>query len=410
MAYYEVFIADAKYHGDTPLTYSDQGELAPGAVVSVPLRGRNVTGFVLKKVQKPAFTTKEIKNLFSPKPLPPHLLKLADWLKNYYASSLGQALRQFAPSKPSLRASSKNVEENLPIEELQISLESALTDEQKAANEFIKNRQTNTVLLHGETGSGKTRVYLELANEYLNNGKSVIILTPEIALTGQLERIVKKSVKSPVYVLHSQLTDAQRKKIWKQILESTKPIVVIGPRSALFSPVANLGFIVIDEAHEPAYKQEQSPRYHANRVASQLGTISGAKVVLGTATPSVDDYYLAEQRGAVVRMSKSALGAKNSSADVAVIDIKDRSNFTTSPYLSKQLINAINTTLTAKKQIIIYLNRRGSARLILCNKCGWQMLCPHCDIPLVFHSDEFRVRCHTCGYHSAPPTNCPVCN
>lgn len=410
MSYYEIFVADSKYHGDSPLTYSYDGELATGSVVSVPLRGRTVSGFVGGKVKEPDFTTREIKAVFSQTPLPPHLLKLAEWLKDYYATSFGQALRQLAPAKPVVKVVDRSEQvAELPVEDLQVGMELPLTDEQKLAIKFIQNSKTSTVLLHGETGSGKTRVYLELAKESLKNGKSVIILTPEIALTGQLEQVIKQQLHAPVYVLHSQLTDARRKKIWKAILESDEPMVVLGPRSALFSPVKNLGLVVVDEAHEPAYKQEQAPRYHANRVASQLGSLTGTKVVLGTATPTLIDYYLARQRGAIARMGKQALGQKHAKAEVKIIDIKDRNNFTKSPFLSKQLIEAITSALSVKKQVIIYLNRRGSARLILCNKCGWQLLCPNCDIPLIFHADEYLVRCHSCGHSETPPTACPVC-
>src|SRR5262249_34120261 len=163
----------------------------------------------------------------------------------------------------------------------------------KKAIKFVKQSKTSTVLLHGETGSGKTRVYLELAREMLDSGKAVIILTPEIALTGQLEKVIKQQPHCPVHVLQPQVTEGQRKKVWKAILQASLPIAVLGPRSALFSTVKNLGLIVVDEAHEPAYKQEQAPRYSAVRVASQLGSLTNAKVVLGSATPSITDYYLA---------------------------------------------------------------------------------------------------------------------
>jgi primosomal protein N' (replication factor Y) len=173
--------------------------------------------------------------------------------------------------------------------------------------------------------------------------------------------------------------------------------------------VHNLGLVILDEAHEPAYKQDQSPRYLATRVASQLGLLTQAKVVLGTATPSVADYYLAEARQAIVKMTIMAIGETKDKVECQVIDLKDRSNFTINPYLSKQLVDAISSTLSAKKQIMIYLNRRGSARLILCNVCGWQLICPNCDIPLVYHGDTHLTRCHICGYNQVPPSACPEC-
>ena len=292
---------------------------------------------------------------------------------------------------------------------LQLELTASLTKSQRGALVKIRRSPSTTVLLHGETGSGKTRVYLELAKETLEAGRSVMLLTPEIALTSQLAAAAKQHLHVPTYIIHSQLTAAKRKQIWLAILETAQPVVIIGPRSALFSPVHNLGLIVLDEAHEPAYKQEQAPRYHAVRVASQLGLLVNAKVVLGTATPGLTDYYLASQHNAVARMSRQAVDDQKSQVECEVVDLKDRHNFSRNSYLSNQLIDAISATLSAKKQVMVYLNRRGSARLILCNKCGWQLLCPNCDIPLVYHGDSHSADCHICGYSQAPPPSCPNC-
>lgn len=410
MRYYEMFVADSRYRRDAPLTYSYEERLAPGHVVTVPLQNRVAAGFVLGEVDKPDFATKPIKATMSLHLLPEHCIQLANWLKDYYKSSLGESLRLFAPSAPVVRAlvldERQLIDQNI---ELELHLEQPLTNDQKKALSAIGKSKTTTMLLHGDTGTGKTRVYLDLARQTLEAGRSVIMLTPEIALTSQLEHIFASQLTCPIFVLHSQLTPAKRKKIWLAVLESSGPVVVIGPRSALFSPVREPGLVILDEAHEPTYKQEQGPRYHAGRVASQLGAITGAKVVMGTATPSVSDYYLAEQHKALARMTQPAIESRHGKIESEVIDIKDRTNFTKDYYLSNQLIEAIHSTLATKKQVMIYLNRRGSARLILCNKCGWQSLCPNCDIPLVYHGDEHITRCHICGYKSPPPLNCPEC-
>ncbi len=377
-------------------------------VVTVPLRARMVTGFVTAEVDKPEFNVKPIKTLLSSKPLPAHCLKLAQWLSVYYHCNLSEALRQFAPSKPTLRHTKQEVPDLSHDPDSQIEIEAPLTKTQEKALDEIRKNPSVTVLLHGITGSGKTRIYLELAKETLEKGRSVIMLTPEIALTTQLIGQAKKSLGTNVFILHSQLSQAKRKQIWLSILESTKPVVIIGPRSALFSPVHNPGLVILDEAHEPAYKQDQSPRYHAARVASQLGLLTASKVILGTATPLVTDYYLAEDKNAVVNMNEQAITSKEQTT-FEVVDLKDRSNFTTNPYLSTQFIDAAKEALGSKKQVMIYLNRRGSARLVLCNKCGWQLLCPHCDIPLVYHADEHLTRCHVCGYNQTPPNVCLKC-
>jgi primosomal protein N' (replication factor Y) len=408
MRYYEVLVADSKYRSGAPLTYSSEDAIAIMSVVTVPLRARVATGFVMAEVDKPDFAVKPIKSVLSSKPLPGHCLELAQWISEYYAASLGETLRQFAPSKPAIRQIKTDGEGFTPA--VQLEIKTALTADQKRALKEIKASASTTVLLHGETGSGKTRVYLELAKDSLAAGKSVIILTPEISLTTQMAAAAKAYLDKQPLVLHSQLSAAKRKQIWLKVLETDEPQVIVGPRSALFAPLPSVGLIVVDEAHEPAYKQEQSPRYNALRVASQLGSITGAKVVYGTATPLVSDYYVADKRRAVVRMTQPALGGQIDDVTIKIIDLKNRGNFGQNPYLSKQLIEDVNATLAAKKQVIVYLNRRGSARVILCNVCGWQYLCPNCDVSLVYHSDEHLVKCHICGFSHTPPTACLKCN
>lgn len=408
MHYYEVLIADSRYHSDSPLTYASKNPLPILSVVTVPLRQYSVTGFVIAEKNKPDFPTKEIKLAVSSQPLPAHCLKLAEWMSAYYCANLSETLRQFAPTKPSLRLK----EAELPVHDgnLSLQLDSPLTSDQKQALEKIRRSPSTTVLLHGETGTGKTRVYLELAKETLRSGHSVLLLTPEISLTPQLVLVVRRYLDSPAIILHSQLSVSEKKKIWRKILESSEPMVVVGPRSALFAPLSSIGLIVIDEAHEPAYKQDQAPRYHTARVASQLGALTGAKVVLGTATPSLTDYYLAQEKNALVRMRQPAVTKEKAPTQVKVVDMKDRQAFTKNPYLSNILIDEISKTLSAKKQTLLYLNRRGSARLILCRQCGWEMLCPNCDIPLVYHGDAHEARCHICSFAGKPPTNCPTCS
>ena len=409
MRFYEVFVADSRYRSNTPLIYHSEDPLPMMSVVTIPVRSRLATGFITSEIDKPDFSTRPIKALLSKKPLPSHCLDLAKWLQAYYHVTLGEALRLFTPSRPVVRRSGSD-SQVAQAPSLQLELTAKLSAEQLETLERIVANPSTSVLLHGDTGTGKTRVYLELAKRTLAQGRSVIMLTPEIALTPQLALAAEQELHSPTYILHSQLSAAKRKRIWLQILETKEPVVVIGPRSALFSPVQSVGLIVVDEAHEPAYKQDQSPRYHANRVASQLGLLAGSKVVLGTATPSVAEYYLASQRTAIVRMTNRPLDNSQTKAEYSLVDLKNKQNFKQNAYLSDKLIDAISATLSAKKQVMVYLNRRGSARVILCNNCGWQLLCPNCDIPLVYHADQHSARCHICGFSAAPPSACPSCH
>jgi primosomal protein N' (replication factor Y) len=411
MRYYEVLLADTKYKSGAPLTYSSEGTLEVMSVVTVPLRNRLATGFVVGEVGRPGFAVKPVKSLVSAKPLPYHCLQIAQWMEEYYAVPLGESLRLFAPTKPAVRGIKNDPIQSYkqPQQTIQLEMHAPLTPDQKRAIKEIKANPSTTILLHGETGSGKTRVYLELARDTLADGKSVVLLTPEISLTSQLAAAAESFLQVKPIVLHSQLTSAKRKQLWLKIIESTGPLVIIGPRSALFTPLPSLGLVVVDEAHEPAYKQEQAPRYSALRAASQMGVFTGSKVIYGTATPNVADYFVADQRSAVVRMTQMALGATAEDIKTEVVDLRDRKNFGRNNYLSKQLIEAISAALSAKKQVMVYLNRRGSARVILCNVCGWRYLCPNCDVSLVYHADEHLAKCHICGFSSPPPVECPSC-
>lgn len=408
MHYFEVAIADKQYQSDQPLTYSYDSKLEQRTVVTVELKKRNVTAFVSREVKKPAFALKPIKSVMSQAPLPQHCLEMAKWIEDYYVCSLGEALRQFAPTKPAIRRTERIPEGNADTP-VQLDLVSPLTADQAKAIKAIKKGNSTTYLLHGDTGTGKTRVYLELAKATLESGKSVVLLTPEIALTSQLAAAAEEHLPFPAFVMHSHLSDAERKKLWISILESKKPVVVIGPRSALFTPIKQIGLIVVDEAHEPAYKQDQTPRYHTSRVASQLGHIQKAKVILGSATPLVSDYYLAQNHGSIIRMKQPAIRSEHGQVNPQIIDIKDRTQFIKNYYLSDALIDEINKVLNAKKQVMVYLNRRGTARIALCSKCGWQLNCPHCDVPMVYHGDTHQMRCHICGLSQVPPLACPQC-
>ncbi|HVS79285.1 MAG TPA: DEAD/DEAH box helicase, partial [Candidatus Saccharimonadales bacterium] len=207
MFYYEVLLADSKYRGSAPLTYSSEESLPLMSVVTVPLRARLATGFIVSEVGKPGFAVKPVKAMMSPKPLPYHCLQLAQWMAEYYASSLGEALRQFAPSKPAVRQI--KAADGQDKSTVQLEMKTALTAEQKRAVQEIKSNPSTTMLLHGETGSGKTRVYLEMARETLAAGKSVILLTPEISLTAQLATAAAAYLDRRPHILHSGLSAAR---------------------------------------------------------------------------------------------------------------------------------------------------------------------------------------------------------
>lgn len=437
MYFYEVWVRSGRYHGSEALTYQSEQQLRAGSLVMVPLQRENVLAVATKPVGRPRFKTKPIVRAYRLPPLPARLLALGQWLQIYYPAPLGLVAQQLVPANlsdksvppepgkatmPSKRKpeSSRQESSNRPVSTAKLP---PLTSQQAAAANRITG--PDTYLLHGTTGSGKTRVYMELAVRTLQAGRSAIVLTPEISLTSQLAERFRQVFDERVVVLHSQLTPAQRRDSWQQILRSPEPLVVIGPRSALFSPLKDVGLIVLDESHEPAYKQEQAPHYQAGRVAAKLAELHDSILILGSATPSVSDYYLAEQKGKpILELTSLAIsgdripGTGNQKGNalslvpetrIDVVDLKDRDQLTRHPYFSNRLLEAMEHALLRKEQVLLYLNRRGTARIILCENCGWQALCPHCDLPLTYHGDQHVLRCHVCNYHQPAPAACPVC-
>lgn len=406
MHYYHVAIATAKYHGKDLLTYASEKSLKPGTLIIALLQRTKIYGFIIEETTRPSFKTKQLEQLDdSILCLPRQNLELFAWLQNYYPAPLGITAQLFLPS-----SFPKKIK--IPVTEKSLQPKSnsdlpELTSHQQKTLDTISD--PGSYLIHGATGSGKTRVYIELAKRSLQNEKSCVILTPEISLTSQLAQEFERSFgKEQVIILHSQLTEATRRDIWLKILNSDRPHIIIGPRSALFSPLKNIGLIVVDESHEFAYKQENSPHYHALRVASKLAEIHKAQVVFGSATPSVNDYFIAKTRKRPIIQLETIRKAKQKPS--LIVDMRDKSQLSRSPHLSTPLLKKIEETLHTNQQVLLFINRRGTARIVLCENCGWQAVCSHCDLPLTYHHDNHTLRCHTCGITQAMRSSCPECN
>ncbi|HVC36656.1 MAG TPA: primosomal protein N' [Candidatus Dormibacteraeota bacterium] len=406
MYYYEVWPRTQRYHSNRALTYQSTNQLRVGSLVVVQLQQETIPAIVIKSVKKPSFVTKPLETIDYLPPLPQQIIQLGTWLASYYPSPLGVIAQQLLP--PNF-GTIEIKQPKISYKPARYKLPTLTVDQTKALSQITKS---DTYLLHGITGSGKTRLYIELAIKTVAQQRSVIILTPEISLTAQLAKNFSAVFGKQVIILHSQLTIKARQMVWQMILRADKPLVVIGPRSALFSPLKNVGLIVIDESHEPAYKQEQAPHYQATRVAAKLSSLHNATLVFGSATPLVTDYYLAQQKHKLIlRLNSLAKVSDHPSTEVTVVDIKNRSLFGSgSVYLSRPLLSAIQTALAQNEQTLLYLNRRGTARLILCENCGWQATCPHCALPLTYHGDSHRLRCHVCNFQLPTPVNCPSCN
>lgn len=397
MKYYLIAPAKTFHSSDNLLTYSSETLLKIGQIVEIPLGRQSTIGIVVKNTTQPDFDTKSITKIIYEQPLPKKLVDALFWLSSYYRCPLSTVIQAALP-----RGITKNRRGKLPEAPNITPIDNPLNSAQRAAIRAIEENPANTILLHGITGSGKTNIYIELCARTLAKNQSVILLVPEIALTSQLVRNFQQHFKN-ITLLHSNLTESLRHQLWEKILTDNQPQVIIGPRSALFAPVQDLGLIIIDEAHEPAYHQEQNPKYSASLLAGKL-----AKTVLGTATPLISDYYLCKSHNAVVEINQLAIESDKHTS-ISVIDLKDHSDFTKSRILSNQLIESIKASLTNHTQSMLFHNRRGTAPMTICDKCGWQALCPNCFLPLVLHADAFQMRCHTCARNFPVPTACPEC-
>ncbi len=296
-----------------------------------------------------------------------------------------------------------------------------LTPAQQAACEAVqdviwqKERQSGKppiFLLFGVTGSGKTEIYLRALAQTIAAGRKGVCLIPEIALTQQTVERFANRFPGRVAVLHSGLSLGEHFDEWHWIMEGNCD-VVIGPRSALFAPLPNLGLIIIDEEHEWTYKQEdKAPRYHARDVAIRLAQLSDAVVILGSATPDVGSFYKAQQGGYSLVELKERITSRGYSPlpEVSVVDLREELKAGNTSLLSRSLLAAMKEALAQGEQIILFLNRRGTATFVRCRNCGFVFRCPRCSIALAYHSTEKRLACHRCRYHIAVSGNCPRCS
>ena len=300
----------------------------------------------------------------------------------------------------------------IPAEEVSVPVEehSVLSDAQKEALDEIlaewENSSARPVLLHGVTGSGKTQVYMKLIEKVISSGRQVIVLIPEIALTYQTVRRFTGWFGDKVSVLNSRMSPGERYDQFRRARQGGIQIMV-GPRSALFTPFSRLGLIIVDEEHEPTYKSENSPRYHAGEVAVRRGEMENARVVLGSATPSLEAYTKARQ-GEYLLVKLTERYRDRPLPEVSVVDLRKELKSGNRSVLSRKLQEAVQHRLERREQAMLFLNRRGYAGFVSCRSCGEVLKCPHCDVALSEHSNG-KMICHYCGYERPSVKVCPVC-
>jgi len=375
--YYEVALLGSPLE---PLTYRAPSAVRIGGVVEVPLQGRQQRGALLKTVEKPSFPVLDIdegaEEIFGE-----DQLAFARFIASYYFCSLGEALALFTPyglHEPGLRP-------------LPAALPVTLTERQSAILELLQ--QNSVSLLFGDTGSGKTEIYMKYFEEMLSEGKRALFLMPEISLTPQMQRRLEVHFGDAVVMWHSKLTKKQKEKGLEKI-RSGEAGIIAGPRSALFLPIDDLGVIVVDEEHDDSYKSASRPRYHARDMAIYYGNLLGIPVVLGSATPSLTSY---------VKFPHFRLRGGHFKSE-RVFEFEAHAEAVT-----PKIEAAVAAAAAQNEQAMLFIPTRANFKYLICSSCGYTYECPYCSVGMSVHRYRRQVRCHYCGYAEPIPQHCPEC-
>ncbi len=414
MKYVGVIIDNNTSATDTIYTYrTDFDDISVGQKVIVPfsMHDRRAEGYVASVSDEPPEGVKRFKDILEIVPdvkLTEEAMKTAMWMRGRFLCRYIEAVKCFLPVSDAKRKTKD------PFEDIEIepSEPKRLTPAQAEAlsqiNHAVGSRQNSIFLLHGVTGSGKTEVYLQAMEFVMSIGRQGIILVPEISLTPQLvSRFMSRFGKDSVAVLHSKLTPAQRTVQYKRI-QNGEVQLVIGARSAVFAPFTDIGLIVMDEEHESSYKSDKSPKYDTLELAEKRAMEHGAAIILGSATPSITDYERSE-RGIFKRIELNERYNSNPLPSVDIVDMTKEVRAGNRSLFSMKLAAEMTKCLAEKKQIILFLNRRGYASYVSCRECGTTMRCPECGISLTYHREENALICHYCGRKTPMPSKCPKC-
>jgi len=419
MACYAEILFDIPLKQSFTYLLDEKGEACVGKRAAAPFGRRELIGFIsaLKDEPPPGLDKeriKKIRRIVDKTPLfGGEEIELAKWLSGYYLCSQGEALAAMLPS--GRRAAEfqalnsddfdaeTSIDKPVPLSEEQEAALAAIVGALKPeAGPPTPNSQLPTYYLYGVTGSGKTEVFLRAAEHFLREGRSVIYLVPEISLTHQAAEAIEKRFGAIAAAIHSGLTGSERLAQWMRI-KNGEARIVVGPRSAVFSPVRNLGLIIIDEEHDGSFKSGNTPRYNARQVAMYRAKKSGAALVMGSATPSAEAWHLMAEGG----LRRLNLTSRISGGDMPEIKIVSLEHCP--GCLSNELKEEIKKTSMAGMQTILFLNRRGFAYFYHCPDCGFELKCRHCSVSLTYHKAKGKAVCHYCGYEAFPPSSCPNC-
>ncbi len=376
MFYYHIALLKSPL---SPLTYQSERMLQIGAIVEVPLSKRTTEGVVIAEVEKPSFACELISSMCKAF-YPVKTLELARFIAEYYVCSLGEALSLFVPYQ----------QNTVHIKET-ISTDIHLSHEQQKAYDYINVHAAS--LLFGDTGSGKTEIYMKLFERSINEGKQVIFLLPEIGLTPQMKNRLKHHFGTHVAIWHSKISAKKKEQILYDLADG-KVSIIAGTRSALFLPLSRLGLIVVDEEHDESYKSGNRPRYNAKDLALLFGQKLGCHVVLGSATPTLSSF----QKLPTFRLKGTFFDSKSH----IIYDESEHG-------ISFVMTQAIEKALRAKKQVIVFLPTRANFKYITCKSCGAHVECPFCSVGMSIHHNMNALKCHYCNYTEVIPKVCPKC-
>lgn len=417
MLYAEVAVEAGRALDRDTYTYSVPAgmDLVPGHRVWVPFGRRGSAGYVVElTAEAPDIEVKDIERADSEPLLVPHQVQLAKAVAQHYWAPLIECLRAMVP--PRIRSGRSSGAGHSARQTRHSRLLAyahpagppqsgpPLTEDQVRALETI--RTTRAVVLRGVLASGKTEVYMAAAGEALQQGLRILVLVPEIALTPQLVEQFSSRLGVPLAVLHSGLSDLERAQQWWRARRGEVDLVV-GSRSAVFAPLPRLGLICVDEEGSSAFKQERTPRYEAGWVARRLAEATGARLILGSATPSVATY--SEARSGALGLAELPRRVRGRPAEVELVDMREELRRGNRMPLSRRLLETVEAALNNEEQAILFLNRRGAATFVLCRECGRSVQCLGCSVSMVQHLELDGLSCHYCGYSRPLPARCPYC-
>ena len=429
MKYAKVIIDISADAVDRAFTYRIPQELeqqiAPGVCVLVPFGNgdRKRKGYVIELTDSAMFEEDRIKDLAGiddrSTTATGDLISVAGFMAAEFGCTLNQALQTALPVKRSVRKNSRRTD---PVERMEESEHFPVADEemsdlQKNVTEELLAKPEKPSLLYGITGSGKTRVYIEIIRRMQAAGRKTIVLIPEISLTYQTVNELTAHLGQKVAVLHSRLSDGERFEQYARCAAGTIDVMV-GPRSAVFAPFEDLGCIIIDEEHDKAYQSDTAPRYDVREVAEYRCRLAGAKLILGSATPSLESYKKAEEGVYSLSVMKERAVQGAELPEILIADMRKELEEGNRSVFSAGLYAKISECLAKKEQVMLFLNRRGYAGFVSCRKCGRAVRCPHCDVSMTAHNSWYRDRrgakaallnCHYCGYKAPMPAVCPAC-